>query len=769
MSAAKIKITIELEYKSGVRKLSESLVIPEEWSHMEADNMGTVEWQRVVDLTQIMDRRNGKDRLAELIELARQEQKMLTVVFYDINGLHLINDTYGHHEGDNLLLYVSKIIEEGLTEPDLLFRLSEDEFILALYDETEDGAAERMEKALELLEKKREQFGIYYDASFCYGVTAVYPSDKFSVNEIITRADERMYIQKRNFRIDRAGMRLRRNTERGRTAPGFDYNREFLYEALASSTDDYVFIGDMKTGIFRYPAAMVEEFGLPGEIVENAAAVWGVLIHPEDKKGFLESNQDIADGRVEHHNIEYRARNVFGEWCWLRCRGRMVRDNEGKPEYFAGFITNMGKKNLIDHRTGLYNRYELEGTVKKHLVDDGRKFGLMILDMDEFKNVNDLYDRSFGDEVLRVTAQMISSLLPSNARMYRLDGDEFAILILNGDWDEHIQIFNRIRYKMHRQQEFEGKKYYCTVSAGYAAFPEDGSQYLELVKCANYSLEHSKLLGKDRITCFSPDILPEKERRLELMELLRESIEHGFAGFSVAYRPQVEAATGKLFGAEALARWTCGKYGSISPGEFIPLLERSGLINQLGRWIFSQAAAQCGKWRRYRPDFRMSINVSYHQLRKGDIVPDMLKKLEQFAMPPSSLTLELTESYFMKEEESRENVLDKLHGAGFTLAMDDFGMGYSSLLSLKNIPVDVVKIDRGFVKGITEDRFNAIFIGAITELCHNVGKQVCLEGVETEEEYRAVRDTGLELIQGFYFGLPVAAEEFERQWLSREL
>ncbi len=120
----------------------------------------------------------------------------------------------------------------------------------------------------------------------------------------------------------------------------------------------------------------------------------------------------------------------------------------------------------------------------------------MRLDMDEFKNVNDLYDRSFGDEVLRVTAQMISSLLPSNARMYRLDGDEFAILILNGDWDDHIQIFNRIRYKMHRQQEFEGKKYYCTVSAGYAAFPEDGSQYLELVKCANYSLEHSKLLGK---------------------------------------------------------------------------------------------------------------------------------------------------------------------------------------------------------------------------------------------------------------------------------
>ena len=730
--------------------------------------MGTVDRQRIADLTEIMDRRSGKDRLAELIKMARQEQRMLAVVFYDVNGLRLINDTYGHSEGDNLLWYVSKIIGEGLKDRDLFFRLSEDEFILALYGETEDGAARRMETALELLEKKREHFGIYYDASFCYGITAVYPSDKYSVTEIITRADERMYIQKRNAHIVRAEMKLCHESGSGGQSCSFDYNKERLYEALASSTDDYVFIGDMKTGVFRYPPAMVEEFGLPGEIVENAAAVWGVLIHPDDKKGFLESNQDIADGRAEHHNIEYRARNIFGEWSWLRCRGQMVRDKEGKPDYFAGFITNLGKKNMIDHMTGLYNRYELEGTVKRHLADDGRNFGLMLLDMDEFKNINDLYDRSFGDEVLRITAQMISSMLPPNARMYRLDGDEFAILILSGEWNEHIQIFNGIRHRMNKQQEYDGKKYYCTISAGYASFPENGRQYLELLKCANYSLEHSKLLGKNRMTSFSPDILPEKERRLELMELLRESMEHGFSGFSVAYQPQVEAATGKLYGAEALARWTCGKYGNISPGEFIPLLESSGLIHRLGQWIFIQAAGQCKQWHRYNPDFRMSINVSYHQLSRGEMVPDMLEELERIDMEPANLTLELTESYFMKEEKSRDIVLDELHSAGFNLAMDDFGMGYSSLLSLKNIPVDVVKIDRGFVEGITEENFNVIFIRAITELCHTVDKKVCLEGVETEEEYRAVREIGLELIQGYYFGRPVSAEEFERRWLQPE-
>lgn len=728
--------------------------------------METVDRQTAYDLSGIMTGLTGKERLAELTKLARQEQKMMSVALYDINGMKRINELYGHREGDHLLWYISKMMEESLAECDILFRLDEDKFVLALYDETEDGAVIRINEALRRLERNREKFSIGYEASFCYGVTSVYPTDRYSTAEIIKKADEQMYLQKRSYHIANAGKELLRAPDTRGTLPDIQYDKERLYEALADSTDDYIFVGSMKSGIFRYPPSMVKEFGLPGEVVENAAAVWGKLIHPHDKKGFLESNQEIADGRAEHHHIEYRAKNIYGEWIWLRCRGRMIRDGEGKPELFAGFITNLGKKNLVDHMTGLYNRYELEGAVKRHLVEDGEKFGLMVLDMDGFKNINDLYDRAFGDEVLRITAQMISSFLPVNSRIYKLDGDEFAILIVNGECDEHIGIFNEIKSRMQRQQEFEGKKYYCTISAGYASYPEHGSQYLELLKCANYSLEQSKLAGKNRLTSFSPEILPEKERRLELTELLRESIERGFAGFSVAYQPQVEAATGKLYGAEALARWTCEKYGSISPGEFIPLLENSGLINQMGRWIFEEAAGQCKKWRRVNPDFMMSINVSYHQLRKGDIVPEALKVLKELELEPCGLVLELTESYFMEEEENRENVLENLHKAGFRLAMDDFGMGYSSLLSLKNIPVDIVKIDRGFVSGIAKGRFNLIFIKAITELCHNVGKRVCLEGVETEAEYRAVCDTGLELIQGFYFGRPVTAGEFEGKWFN---
>lgn len=415
--------------------------------------------------------------------------------------------------------------------------------------------------------------------------------------------------------------------------------------------------------------------------------------------------------------------------------------------------------------TGLYNKYEFEGDIKKYLVDhmEVDTIGIMILDLDSFKNINDLYDRSFGDEVLRITAQKVSSILPANAKLYRLDGDEFGVLCMGCGEEAGREIFTKIQQVFHKQQEYSGRKYYCTISAGYTTYPKDGVNYLELLKCANYSLEHSKLMGKNRMTVFSKDILCRRERRLELVELLRESMDRGFAGFSIHYQPQVDTQTGSLQGAEALARWHCSKYGDISPGEFIPLLEQSGMIMNMGRWIFCHAAAQCREWCRYMPDFQMSINLSYMQLSEDDVISYIEDTLKELGLPPSHVVMELTETYLATADEETLRMLNDMKAAGIRVAMDDFGVGYSSLFSLKTIPVDIVKIDRGFVKGITSDLFNATFIRSITELCHDVGKQVCLEGVETGEEYLAVKELGMEYIQGFYFGRPEPPDVFEKR------
>ena len=182
----------------------------------------------------------------------------------------------------------------------------------------------------------------------------------------------------------------------------------------------------------------------------------------------------------------------------------------------------------------------------------------------------------------------------------------------------------------------------------------------------------------------------------------------------------------------------------------------------MGDWVFYHAAAQCREWCRIQPDFHMSVNLSYLQLLEGDTVSYVRQTIEEFGLRPSNITLELTETYLIKEDQAIHGSLEELRSLGVRLAMDDFGVGYSSLVSLKNTPVDIVKIDRGFVRGVTSDLFNATFIRAITDLCHNVGKKVCLEGVETRAEYDVVKDTGLELIQGYFFGRPITPEMFEK-------
>lgn len=721
-------------------------------------------WQLAAtdSLTGVSSRREGKDRLELIVKRAKKENKMLTVAMFDVNSLNWINNRYGDKEGDKVLRFVTSASGRYLRPEDVIFRLSSDEFIVAFYGEDRTNAETRIQKISEIMEREHETYGLECRPSFSYGAVEIYPEDCFTVSDIIAKADELMYMQKRNYHIMRAKNKLKHTDPESASKDEFQYNQARLYDALIESTDDYIFIGNMKTGVFRYPPDMVAEFGLPGEVVENAAACWSGLIHPHDETHFLESNQEIADGRAEEHNIEYRARNTEGEWIWLRCRGKLIRDKYGNPDMFAGIITNLGKEKQIDHMTGLYNRFEFEGSIKKYLMDGSQitRIGVMILDMDAFKNVNDLYDRMFGDEILRITAASISAMLSDNARVYRLDGDEFGIIITNGSETDVQDIFAKIQGKYTRQQEYNGKKYYCTISGGYAACPDNAENYLELLKCANYALERSKALGKNRMTIYSPEIPQEKEKKLEMVQMLRESIERGFAGFSVCYQPQVDAKTGKLYGAEALARWHCGKYGDVSPGEFIPLLEQNGLIVPMGMWILRKAAAQCKKWCEQKPDFNMSVNLSYQQFLEGDLTSFVKEILKEMDLAPFNLTLELTESYFVKEDAIVRETLESFRAMGVQVAMDDFGVGYSSLFMLKYIPADIVKIDRGFVKGITTDLFNATFIRSITELCNDVGKQVCLEGVETKEEYGSVSNMGLRLIQGFYFGRPVPADKF---------
>ena len=572
------------------------------------------------ELAELLTRRVGKGRLQARMDRERDEDDVFSVCLFDINRLKEINDRFGHAEGDVVLRAAADAARSQLSGEEFAFRLSGDEFVCVVEGDAAEARG-KMERADDLLSSRVK--GDLRETGFCFGIVEVHGSDTSEVNEVLTMADERMYEQKRRLHIGRSEARAQEALERNSALTdedvgAFAFDVDLLYDALVDSTDDYLYVCNMKTGVFRYPQAMVEEFGLPAQVVADAAAVWGSHVHPDDRQAFLESNQDIVDGRTTRHCVEYRALNRAGEYVWLRCRGMLMHDGSGEPSLFAGFIANLEKKNKVDHLTGLFNKFEFEDVVRRALeTRPDERLGLMVLGIDDLRHINDRYDRGFGDDVIRIIAHRIQSALVGRAHVYRLDGDEFAVVARGDDAATLPDVYQALHQSFRRQQTHEGKKFYCTLSAGCAQYPADADTYEDLVKFANYALEYAKAHGKKRRVPFSPGILAERSRTLELVERLRDSIEHGFEGFRLVFQPQVNAADGRVIGAEALARWSCDACGEVPPLEFIPLLEESGLIVPFGAWVLHRAMETAARWRAWVPRLRHEREPVVPPARRG--------------------------------------------------------------------------------------------------------------------------------------------------------
>lgn len=534
-----------------------------------------------------------------------------------------------------------------------------------------------------------------------------------------------------------------------------------IYDAFSRSTDDYVYIGDLRTGTYRYSRQMVEEFGLPGEIVEHAVEFWTGLIHEQDRAAFLEANRLIEEGVTRSKNVEFRAKNNQGEWIRLRCRGYVEPDQYGEMTVFAGLITNLSRNARIDRVTGLLNRFEAEKRMRQMAASAPElPVGLLVLGFDDFRSVNDLYDRAFGDEVIRHTAQRLGMMLPENAEMFRFDGDEYMILFQDARQDRIFNFYHEVQQFCRSSQECDGRRYSVTISGGYAEYPKNGEEYQELVKKAVYSLEYSKKNGKNRITFFEGSVMAARERALELTEILRDSVENGCRGFELNYQPLYSVDEKRISGAEALARFSCARFGRVSPGEFIPLLEETGLIDRAGKWIFETAVEATRHFVKLIPDFTMHINVSWVQFERGDFLGYLLDRQEEELAKDGHLVLELTESSISSNYEQVRRILQILHRMGYQVAIDDFGTGYSSLGLLKSVPVNIVKIDQSFIRNVQESIFDMTFIEFIVKLCHTMGMAVCQEGVEDQKQKEELENKQLDIYQGYYYGKPMTEESF---------
>ncbi|HEX6510392.1 MAG TPA: EAL domain-containing protein, partial [Chloroflexota bacterium] len=394
--------------------------------------------------------------------------------------------------------------------------------------------------------------------------------------------------------------------------------------------------------------------------------------------------------------------------------------------------------------------------------DEGSTLGLLFLDLNRFKDINDTYGHQYGDAVLQTLAARLDALLGESGMLARLGGDEFAILLPRTGEKEAILAAQRIVSALGEPFMVDGRVFDVGASVGIAVYPAQARDASELMRRADIAMYAAKR-GGDGFVVYRPEMEQTNPVRLSLARELRTAIASN--QLTLSYQPQVQISTGCADHVEALVRWRHPERGFMPPSTFIPLAEEMGLIGPLTTWVLSEAARQLDTWRDQGLEIRVAVNLSARSLHDPDLVRTVQDCLAAFNVSPSALALEITESAIIIDPDRAMTTARQLHDMGVRLSIDDFGTGYSSLAYLKRLPIDEVKIDRSFVTDVESNADNAFIVRSLIDLAHNLGIQVVGEGVEDLLALAFLQTHGCELAQGYYLSRPLTPERYSA-WLA---
>lgn len=425
-----------------------------------------------------------------------------------------------------------------------------------------------------------------------------------------------------------------------------------------------------------------------------------------------------------------------------------------------------------DFLTGLYNRMRCERDLKKYLLkikDTKEEASLFFMDLDNFKNINDGLGHQYGDILLQEISNQLRAIPEISKTCYRMGGDEFIILLPTEHFHKKEEILERLMEMFSKPWYLNDVSYYCTMSLGAVDFPRDGQEANDLIKKADIAMYEAKKAGKNRIHCYTEESGSSSMKRFDMEKNMRHSSSEGYHDFIVCYQPIMDAKKGDLpacKGAEALIRWKHATMGMVSPGEFIPLAEYLGLINPIGTYVLREACKACRSWNELgHPDYKINVNLSVVQLLQNNIVETIRQIVEEIGINPQNLILEVTESLAINDMARMKQVLSEIRKLGIGIALDDFGTGYSSLNHIKEIPLDIIKIDQTFVADIETNEYAKAFIKMISELAATLGLHICVEGIERKEQLEVLKNMEVKFLQGFYFDRAIPLEEFEAKYI----
>lgn len=561
---------------------------------------------------------------------------------------------------------------------------------------------------------------------------------------------------------------------------------EYIVELFNPCMDDYLYVFDLQKDCYKISKHATERFLLPGDNFDDAAKAHHTFVYSEDQSRLDDEFRRIMSGEIVFHNMHYRWLDRAGKPVWINCRGRVLNDADGKPHFLVGCINEIGQKQKADNVSGLLGESSLSAYVEQ--FEDGLPDGFFLrIGIDDFRDINGDFGMEYGDYILKSTADCIAENIKPSQRLYRILADEFMVVDFSGgDMEAATELYKNIRKSLDTFIEENGYKSVFTISVGAVDTAKTSGTYENIMKLSEYALNTAKDQGKNRCYIYMQEDYDVFLRKKQITRQLHHAVNHGFEGFETYYQPIVDTKTRRLVGAEALMRFSMpercedgetkkeavcvGEDGHdadekvhwerISPVEFIPLLEETGLIIPAGKWMLHQAISTCSRWQKYIPNFRININLSYVQVMKSRVLTEILTALRLYGLEPSAVGIELTESGYLDTNTHFQKLWDGLKKNGVLVILDDFGTGYSNLHCLGDLRPNYIKIDRSFTLKALNNQYEHDLMTQIITMTHKLDLTICVEGIETEDEFAKISELDPDYIQGFLFGKPQPAEEF---------
>ena len=560
-----------------------------------------------------------------------------------------------------------------------------------------------------------------------------------------------------------------------------------LFRLVSENAGDMIALVDMDGRRLYNSPAYQKVLGYSPEELSSTSSF--EQIHPDDRPRVLEA-AEYARRTGTGRTLEYRIRHKDGSWRVLESSANPILDKAGKAEKMV--IVNRDvtarkhaeekllHQNFHDALTGLPNRSLFLDRVQRAFIHSMRhpeyKFAILFIDVDDFKKFNDSFGYAAGDAVIVELASRFSSslrrhqavsrlaLMPhGDDTLARLGGDEFAVLLDDiKDPSDAIRVANRIQDAVGAPFTFNGQEVFSSASIGVVLSSTDRDRAEDLLRDADIARYRAKAAGKARCEVFDADMHARAVGRLRLERELRAAMARG--EFLVHYQPIVRLTTGRITGFEALVRWQHPERGVVPPSEFIDVAEETGLIVPMNRWLLREICQQARVWHsRYPsdPPLTLTANLTSKELAQDDLVNSIRLTLQQTAMNPQNVQLEIRETVAMADAENAAHVLDRLKSLGVRLSIDDFGTGYSSLSRLQSLPLDTLKIDRSFISDMDNDADKREIVRVIVVLGQQLGMKVIAEGTETPEQVGYLKDLRCDYAQGYFFSRPVDARSFE--------